>query len=185
MLFFGDEFDARTPFLYFADWQGDLKKAVTEGRMKEFGHMMAKQGKDTSQIPPPCEASTFEASRLDWGDAASERTAAWRTFVAQALAARSRWIAPRAQQLQHGRHAFHAGDATTLAVRWRYADGYALEMQANLGPATQGPLQTGWPALADAEPVFQTGTIGTDSWAPWSAQWSWGRETDTTTQVPA
>ncbi|HEY1231734.1 MAG TPA: malto-oligosyltrehalose trehalohydrolase, partial [Ramlibacter sp.] len=39
MLFLGEEFGSTHPWLYFADWEGDLKKAVQEGRKREFGHV--------------------------------------------------------------------------------------------------------------------------------------------------
>jgi 1,4-alpha-glucan branching enzyme len=37
LLFMGEEHGAREPFLFFADYQGDLAEAVKTGRRKEFG----------------------------------------------------------------------------------------------------------------------------------------------------
>jgi maltooligosyltrehalose trehalohydrolase len=36
LVFMGDEFAARTPFLYFCDFEGELGRAVREGRRREF-----------------------------------------------------------------------------------------------------------------------------------------------------
>lgn len=65
MLFQGEEWAASTPFLYFADHDGpELASAVSEGRKKEF----AAFGWDPASIPDPESQSTFEASKLNWGE---------------------------------------------------------------------------------------------------------------------
>ncbi len=59
LLFQGEEWGARTPFLYFTDHvDPKLGQAVTEGRRREFpGH---------DEIADPQAPATFERSRLDW-----------------------------------------------------------------------------------------------------------------------
>jgi maltooligosyltrehalose trehalohydrolase len=61
LLFMGQEWGASTPFLYFSDHEGELGKAVSEGRRKEFEHF------ESFRDPPDPQArETFERSRLDW-----------------------------------------------------------------------------------------------------------------------
>ena len=65
LLFQGEEWGARTPFLYFTDHQDpNLGRAVTEGRTREFASF-----KWTGDVPDPQAAETFERSKLDWSEA--------------------------------------------------------------------------------------------------------------------
>jgi 1,4-alpha-glucan branching enzyme/maltooligosyltrehalose trehalohydrolase len=52
LLFFGEEWGATEPFLYFADWSGELREAVRTGRKREFGHGHA------HDLPDPCSEDT-------------------------------------------------------------------------------------------------------------------------------
>jgi 1,4-alpha-glucan branching enzyme/maltooligosyltrehalose trehalohydrolase len=155
MLFFGEEFGSLHPWLYFADWQGDLKKAVQEGRKREFGHVSKVVDGRELELPDPCSSATFDASRpgRDEGETAQGR--AWLAMVKAALDARRKWIVPRATQLLTGQHTFQRVGATGLAVQWRYADSAVLELQVNLGPAPVAgarSLIVGDSTLADATP---------------------------------
>ena len=65
LLFQGEEWGARTPFLYFANHQEpDLANAVCEGRQREF----AAFGWKPEEIPDPGSAKTFQRSKLDWAE---------------------------------------------------------------------------------------------------------------------
>jgi maltooligosyltrehalose trehalohydrolase len=64
MLWMGEEWGARTPWLFFSDHEGDLGEAVRTGRREEFaGH-----GWDTDDIPDPQSVRTFLDSKLDWSE---------------------------------------------------------------------------------------------------------------------
>ena len=70
MLFQGQEFASRAPFLYFADHDGDLAEQVAEGRI-EFLSQFETLASPTmaALVPRPDDAATFEACKLDWADA--------------------------------------------------------------------------------------------------------------------
>ncbi|HLI23620.1 MAG TPA: malto-oligosyltrehalose trehalohydrolase [Acidimicrobiales bacterium] len=69
MLFQGEEWGASTPFQYFtAHEDPQLGRAVSEGRRREFGAF----GWDPADVPDPQDPATFERSRLDWRELASE-----------------------------------------------------------------------------------------------------------------
>jgi maltooligosyltrehalose trehalohydrolase len=75
MLFMGEEWAARTPWMYVTDHpEPELAQAVREGRAREFGgHGWASMygaDEDTFVVPDPQDPATFEASRLDWSEAA-------------------------------------------------------------------------------------------------------------------
>jgi len=64
LLFQGEEWGARTPFLYFTDHENaELGRAVAEGRSREFSSF-SWQG----AVPNPQERDTFERSKLDWSE---------------------------------------------------------------------------------------------------------------------
>ncbi len=64
MLFMGEEWAASTPWQFFADPDSEeLAEATRNGRREEF----ASHGWD-GEVPDPCDAATFERSRLDWGE---------------------------------------------------------------------------------------------------------------------
>jgi maltooligosyltrehalose trehalohydrolase len=65
LLFAGEEWGARTPFLYFTDHRDPaLACAVREGRRKEF----AAFGWRPEDVPDPQDPHTFERSKLDWSE---------------------------------------------------------------------------------------------------------------------
>jgi 1,4-alpha-glucan branching enzyme len=65
LMFMGEDWGETRPFLFFADFAGDLGRAVTEGRRREFADFPAFAG-HTGDIPDPVDPATFAASRLDW-----------------------------------------------------------------------------------------------------------------------
>jgi maltooligosyltrehalose trehalohydrolase len=67
MLFQGEEWGARTPFLYFTDYdEPKLAASVREGRQREFTAF----GWKLEQIPDPQDENTFASSKLDWSELA-------------------------------------------------------------------------------------------------------------------
>lgn len=75
MLFMGEEWGARTPWMYMTDHpEPELAQAVREGRRAEFGNhgWAAMYGEDeaTFTVPDPQDPATFAASRLDWDELA-------------------------------------------------------------------------------------------------------------------
>jgi len=64
MLFQGEEWAATSPFLYFADHEGELARQVSEGRRREFQAF----GWDPASIPDPESRAVFERSKLKWNE---------------------------------------------------------------------------------------------------------------------
>lgn len=82
MLFMGEEWGATTPFQYFTDHtDSELGRAVSEGRMSEFGsHGWDALYGGAVDVPDPQLESTFVASRLDWSERGADdrsRLLAW------------------------------------------------------------------------------------------------------------
>ncbi|WP_255428323.1 malto-oligosyltrehalose trehalohydrolase [Ramlibacter cellulosilyticus] len=172
MLFFGEEWGAPEPFLYFADWEGELREAVRAGRKREFGHG------DAHDLPDPCSEQTFARSRPDPARAKEHDHAAWLADVKAALAARRKWITPRQAQLLTGRHSAQRVGERGLSVQWRYEDGKMLCLELNLG---EEPLQVEPQHLGpvEAEAVFShrvPAGAPRGTWPPYSARWTLGEE---------
>jgi maltooligosyltrehalose trehalohydrolase len=71
LLFQGEEWGARTPFLYFTDHQdAELGRMVAEGRTREFS-TFEWQG----AVPNPQDPATFARSKLNWSELSEPRHA--------------------------------------------------------------------------------------------------------------
>jgi maltooligosyltrehalose trehalohydrolase len=178
MLFFGDEFGTDTPFRYFADWQGELRDAVRQGRKREFGHMMEAAGGAEPELPDPCDAGTFETSRPDPGGRHSPEGRRALERVQSALAVRKAHIAPRQHLLLTGRHTAQRLGDSGIRVCWRYGDGRQLVLELNLGAQPLHVAQDG-AAPADAQELFRHAwPEGTDPgvWPPWAARWTLAKQ---------
>jgi maltooligosyltrehalose trehalohydrolase len=69
MLFMGQEWSASTPFQFFTDHKGDLGKAITEGRRREFRNFPAfRDPESRERIPDPQGEETFLNSKLNWNE---------------------------------------------------------------------------------------------------------------------
>jgi maltooligosyltrehalose trehalohydrolase len=83
MLFQGQEFNAASPFLYFADHKPELAGLVAKGR-REFLQQFASITASTP-LPPPESLETFERCKLDWSQRDGEAVAFHRQLL------RMRW----------------------------------------------------------------------------------------------
>ena len=69
MLFQGQEFAASSPFLFFADHNGDLASLVRKGRAEFLAQFRSLATPEAQAIlDDPCDARTFERSKLDMSE---------------------------------------------------------------------------------------------------------------------
>ncbi len=132
MLFMGEEAGETAPFQYFVDFQGDLAKAVRNGRAAEFKDF---DGFD-DEVPDPNALSTFEESRPFRGP--FPPSAEWRALTRQALELRAARVVPL---LKSGRTAPTRVVQTgrrSLTAQWSFAAG-TLCLRANLGAQPDAP----------------------------------------------
>jgi maltooligosyltrehalose trehalohydrolase len=150
MLFMGEEYGAREPFLFFADFHGDLARAVSQGRRREFANDPGfTHGHDIAEIPDPNDPQTFDASR--WTDQAPDAET-WHALIGDLLALRHIHIVPRLSgALAHG--ATLVG-AAAVRAQWRLSDGASLIIATNLGT---NPVAADLPQAA---PLFGHHTQG-------------------------
>lgn len=136
MFFMGEEAAADTPFLFFADWEGEAADLTREGRRREFAHFKSFSTPEMREkIPDPCSEKTFQASKLDW--AAIEHSPHSREFLAlakQLLALRHKRIVPlikdgfiKAKSEILEPRGLQGG----IAIEWRTARGDVLQIATN------------------------------------------------------
>lgn len=94
LLFMGDEHLSAKPFHFFADYRGEIAKAMRQNRPAEavnFGGIPA--GKSEADIPDPNSLETFIRSKIDWHDLGSIGGLAWAEHIRNLLKVRRERIA--------------------------------------------------------------------------------------------
>ena len=149
LLFMGEEWGSRQPFLFFTSHHGELADAVREGRRNEFAEFAEFADEATRErIPDPNAVATFEDSRPDFDARHHPGHAEWHALYRQLLRIRHAEIVPRLAGSQF-LDARVLADAAVL-VNWRLADGSRLRLELNLG-AQPAPLPA---SSATAELLF-------------------------------
>ena len=147
LLFMGEEWGCRQPFLFFCDFDGDLGEAVRKGRRAEFARFASFGG----EVPDPLDEETFKRSTLRWEDADPR----WLAHYRELLALRRRVIMPRA---------FAPGRYRMLGKRAFEVSWDGLRLIANLSDqAVKVPKPEGTPLWSNGKPGD-----------PWSVCW-WTR----------
>jgi len=135
LLFMGEEFAAATPFQFFCDFGGDLRRAVRDGRRREFARFARFSSEQAREsIPDPGEEATFAASKLNWDCLDDEPHRRWLDFYRTLLRLRAERIVPKAS----GARALGATRIASGAVKaqWRLNDGSVLTLVSNFGAQT-------------------------------------------------
>jgi malto-oligosyltrehalose trehalohydrolase len=157
LIFMGEEWGAREPFLYFADFTGELAKAVREGRRREFSRF----ARFADEIPDPTAPETFEGSRLE--------PRAPSPLYVELLRIRHAAIAPRLAGAASG--LVRSVDGRAFSVARTLGDGARLTLCANLGdePGAATPPNAGQTLFETSEGVAEAALRGEPP--PWSAAW--------------
>jgi maltooligosyltrehalose trehalohydrolase len=117
MLFMGEEWGARTPWLFFSDHEGELAASVRRGRRAEFAsHGWADSSGDGDRVPDPQSPATFAASKLDWKEPQDERGARLLQWTRSLIALRRSRL-DLSDGRRHQVQVMYGGDARWLVVR--------------------------------------------------------------------
>jgi maltooligosyltrehalose trehalohydrolase len=153
LFFMGQEWGAKTPFLYFTDHEAELGVRVTEGRRQEFKmfHGFADPGA-RARIPDPQAPATFERSKLRWEERDRPEHAAVLSIVRTMIDLRRRDAVLRERCARGDLLARAEGGA--LVVERRSAAGRRV-LLANF---TKEPLPLD--PRAFGVPIFATANVG-------------------------
>ncbi len=170
LIFMGEEWAASTPFLFFSGFSGDLARAVTEGRRREFAAFPAFSDPAARQtIPDPEAPETFAASRLRWEERDEPEHARMLAFATTLLHTRSEAVVPYIANVTGMDASFVRVGERGLQLRWNLADG-VLHADANLGPEPLPAMRErldGEMFAGTHDPVYRDGVA-----PPWSVRWS-------------
>jgi maltooligosyltrehalose trehalohydrolase len=129
MLFMGEEFAASSPFLYFCDFAPELAMAVASGRRREFRRF--KELPDALEVPDPNAVSTFEASKLHWGERDQSAHRERLALVRELVALRHQHLTPQLPRIvPGGRYQVNDG---LLSLEWRFEPGGRWRLRVYLG----------------------------------------------------
>jgi malto-oligosyltrehalose trehalohydrolase len=171
LLFMGQEWAAREPFLFFSDLGPDLGSRVSEGRRQEFARFPEFANPETRRrIPDPQLAETRERSALDWswtGDALHQE---WVAFHRTLLRLRGQEIAPLVAAGTTPQVSSRLPGGAALEIAWTFSSTRVLRLVANLGAQAvrhEGPGP-------DWGRRFYALGLETSRWTelpPWSVGW--------------
>lgn len=132
LLFMGEEWGSRTPFLFFTDHHGELAPKVTQGRRREFAKFAAfADPAQRERIPDPNDPLSFHHSVPDFSEMDCGEHAEWLDLYRRLLALRHAELVPRlAGTRSLGAQALAASG---VHARWRLGDGATLTIAANFG----------------------------------------------------
>lgn len=148
MIFMGEERGATTPFLFFADFTGNLAQAVRDGRAAEFARIASLGG----VVPDPLSPDTLARSRLDWTGGGD-----WLDLTRRALCFRAACVVPLLKSGQNGPARVTRHGPAALSASWRFKAG-TLDLWLTLGqiePDLRPPQDA----------AFSLGRVGLDPFA--------------------
>ena len=145
LLFMGEEWGCRQPFLFFCDFEGELGEAVRNGRREEFARFAACR----ERIPDPLAEDTFTQCVLRW----REQDKSWLALYKELLALRQRRIVP----LKCGPGRYRMLAERAFEVSWD-----KLVLIAN---CADGRIEA--QDLPEGSPLWSNAPAG----EPWSVDW--------------
>ncbi|WP_127144002.1 malto-oligosyltrehalose trehalohydrolase [Pelagibacterium montanilacus] len=151
MVFMGEERGETAPFLFFADYEGQLAESVRTGRAQEFAEI-ASMGAD---VPDPLSPETFARSRIDWSD--TDHARFWQNLTRDALDFRANHLVPMLKAGAEADGQVTVAGERALAASWTFGAG-VLRIALNFG--TVGAFCTPL-----GEPGFRLGDIERDAYA--------------------
>lgn len=172
LLFMGEEFGARTPFLFFCDFEEGLAEGVAAGRRNEFARFTRfSDPAARTGIPDPNAAATFEASRLDWNVLNEPKRQEWLRFYRQLLKLRCRHIVPRIADGCRVEARSETCGGTGLRAQWDFPNHSRVTLLANLGTNPVSGV-----TFPDAQKIYASDGVTEDdpkggTLPAWSVAW--------------
>jgi malto-oligosyltrehalose trehalohydrolase len=168
LLFMGEEWHSRQPFLFFCDFAGELGATVVNGHRQQFARFAAfREASARARIPDPQAAQSFRDSKLDWQQLPEPGSAIALDWYRQLLAVRRRHLVPLLPALRRAGE-FQVLGASAVVVRWQAAGGTELTLMANL----KNDAAAGFPPAPGSLLWLQGDADSTGGLGPWAVRWS-------------
>src|SRR5579862_1515906 len=171
LLFMGEEFGTKTPFLFFCDFEDGLAQAVAAGRRNEFARFERFSDPEIrAGIPDPNDARTFESSRLDWQELDQPEHGAWLDFHRELLRMRCRHIAPLLSNVCKAQGEYEILKGQVLRVKWIFPD-EALVLVTNLASHSVPHADVPEGQLIYATHNLKRSDLKSGTLPPWCVLW--------------
>jgi malto-oligosyltrehalose trehalohydrolase len=143
LLFMGDDHLSPRPFHFFADYTGEVAKAIRDNRPKEaanFGGVP--EGISAADLKDPNAYETFIRSKIDWDETSTESGIAWAERIKFLLEIRRKTIVPLLSQAAgYSGSVLQATPKKCLFIDWMLGR-HVLQLRVNLSQEAV-PLPTG------------------------------------------
>lgn len=147
LLFMGEEWGAKQPFLFFTDYRDELANAVREGRRNEFSRFAKfKDSATQNKIPDPNALTSFTRSQLHQAQFGEAEHQEWWQYYRHLLEIRRTEIAPRLVGANSAGVITLAEGAVSAA--WQMGDGSLFRIYLNLSTVS-----------VDATPALSAGRL--------------------------
>jgi maltooligosyltrehalose trehalohydrolase len=148
MLFMGEEWATRRPFLFFCDFRDEMATAVRDGRRREFSHFSEFQAPEVrNRIPDPNSLEAFEDSRLDWAECESPEGRERINRVRTLLDLRKKKFIPLFATGKSNHASYATGQKGSLCVCWWLKRNARMHLLANLAASPAENLE--WSVSGD------------------------------------
>lgn len=128
MLFMGEEWGSKTPFMFFCNLSDELADSIREGRRREFSRFPEfADPKNREKIPDPTIEETFKGSALKWDEMDAEMLNHYREL----LKTRKEHIMPLIPYIEHAKTAYTVYNEGHFEVKWFAKNGKTLTITAN------------------------------------------------------
>ena len=129
LLFMGEEWGCKEPFMFFCNFDDELSDSIREGRRREFSRFPEfANPANRGEIPDPTLKETFRKSLLDWNKTDPELL----EFYKNMLKIRRDYIMPLIPSIKHSESSFEVIGEGCFKVKWIAGNGQMLEVIANL-----------------------------------------------------
>jgi 1,4-alpha-glucan branching enzyme len=164
LLFMGEEWAAKQPFLFFSDMT-ELGEVIRKSRLEELAGAPGLD--DPERIPPdPMVEETFNASKLVWEDREGEEGREFLNLYKRLIQLRHEHIVPRLDGMDGFSGHYHLFGDKAFKVWWTLGDGSQLTLTANLCPE---PVEG--TDLAPGEQLWLEGSSSEQNLGPWTVSY--------------
>lgn len=119
LLFMGEEWGSKNPFLFFCDFNEDLNAAVREGRRNEFAKFKEfSDARTRESIPDPSSSITFERSILNWNYLKIKEYNEHNEYYKYLLSQRKKYIVPIISLIDSINSQFEVLNDHSFIVEW-------------------------------------------------------------------
>ncbi|HTJ57320.1 MAG TPA: malto-oligosyltrehalose trehalohydrolase [Devosiaceae bacterium] len=166
LLFMGEEWGTKRPFLFFYDVDPEFHEAVVVGRKERFGAYVPKE-KRGIEPPDPMAESSFLESKLDWSELQQGDAADILALYRELIHIRTTEIVPLLTGVEGYSGSYEMVGGQGFKVEWRLAGGKRLTLLANL---TDEPLDG--IEVWHGRHLWLEGVATGTTLEPWSVVWS-------------